>query len=248
MKQIIDNFSSGSDSYALYRPMAPEAVYDFLYGHVRYFNTAWDCGTGNGQVAVRLAERFTNVIGTDISAEQLARAERRSNITYLQGRAETATLTDHSINLITIAQAIHWFDFDAFYSEVRRVAVKDAFIAAWTYTLLHLTPAIDEVIYHLYTDITGSYWDPERGHVDANYTTIPFPFAEVQAPAITITLQRDFKWLLGYLRTWSGVTNYVKRTGNDPVSIVEDDLRRAWGDVQLHEVNFPVCIRAGFIR
>ncbi len=248
MKQLIDNFSTGSDEYAAYRPQSPEAVYDFLFRHVRNYNTAWDCGTGNGQVAVKLSDRFTKVYGTDISEQQLALATSKDNIVYLRERAEQTSLADNSIDLITIAQAIHWFDFDSFYKEAMRVATQDALIAAWTYNVLRVTPAVDKVIDHLYMDITRAYWDPERRYVDEQYATIPFPFKEVFAPPITITLYRDVHWLLGYLGTWSGAKNYKKATGNDPIAMVRHDILTAWGESEVQEINFPVHVRAGFVH
>jgi len=139
MKQTIDNFSKGAADYAIFRPESPQEVFDFLYRHVKNFDTAWDCGTGNGQVAAKLSERFKQVYATDISSEQLGHAEKRDNIIYRKERAEQTTLADNSIDLITIAQAIHWFDFDTFYKEVRRVAQPGALIAAWTYNLHKLT-------------------------------------------------------------------------------------------------------------
>jgi hypothetical protein len=248
MKQVIDNFSTGSDDYAAFRPQSPEAIYDFLFRHVHNYNTAWDCGTGNGQVAVTLSERFSKVYGTDISQQQLANATHRDNIFYLQERAEQTSLADTSVDLITVAQAIHWFDFDSFYREVKRVATQDALIAAWTYNVLRVTPAVNKVIDHLYHDITRPYWDPERKYVDEQYATIPFPFKEVFAPPIEISLYRDVNWLIGYLGTWSGAKNYIKATGNDPVAMVRYDIVAAWGDSELHEINFPVHVRAGFVH
>lgn len=248
MKQVIDNFSSGSDSYAAYRPQSPQAIFDFLYSKVQNFNTAWDCGTGNGQVAIRLAERFDKVYGTDISAQQLQLAQQRDNIFYLQERAESTTLPDRSIDLITIAQAIHWFDFDAFYKEVKRVATADGFIAAWTYNVIRLTPAVNEVIDHLYWDITRPYWDPERDHVDSGYASVPFPFYEVQAPEIFIDTEWTLPQLTGYLGTWSGLKNYIAKTGQDPLAMVAEALQKAWGEAAQLQVHFPVNVRAGYVH
>lgn len=132
MKETIDNFSATAEGYAAFRPQSPQEIYDFLYQHVNNYTAAWDCGTGNGQVATRLVERFGKVYGTDISAEQLQRAPQLANVTYLQERAEETSIASQSVDLITVAQAIHWFDFDAFYKEVRRVAAPGALVAAWT--------------------------------------------------------------------------------------------------------------------
>ncbi|MBC7553954.1 MAG: class I SAM-dependent methyltransferase [Taibaiella sp.] len=248
MKQVQDNFSGVAAEYAAFRPQSPEAIYDFLFSHVKNFGTAWDCGTGNGQVACRLAERFGKVYGTDISEEQLRLAPAKDNIAYLRERAEATRLPENSIDLITIAQAIHWFDFDAFYKEVRRVGRPGGLIAAWTYNLLKLTPELNAVIDHFYYNITHAYWDKERDLVDAGYSTIPFPFAEIQAPEINIVQHWTIHQLMGYLRTWSGVRHYMQQEKNDPVLLIAHDLENAWGSTELLEVRWPVFVRAGFIK
>ena len=248
MKTIIDNFSAASADYLTYRPDSAQEVFDLLYAHTSNFDNACDCGTGNGQVAARLAERFKTVYGTDISEEQLKHATQRDNIIYRKERAEQTSLTDNSIDVITIAQAIHWFDFDVFYKEVRRVAKPGALIAAWTYSLLKLSPAVNEVIDHLYMDITYTYWDKERKLVDDGYSTIPFPFDEIPAPEIQIVKQFTLPQLMGYLRTWSGTKHYMRKEQKDPTLLILPALERAWGSEELLEVRWPVHVRAGIIR
>lgn len=248
MKAAIDNFSTASADYALYRPQSPAEVFDFLYAHCANFGAAWDCGTGNGQVACELAGRFKSVYGTDISAEQLANATQKENITYLQERAEQTSLADGSIDLVTIAQAIHWFDFDTFYREVRRVVRPGGLIAAWTYSLLRLSPTVNRVIDHLYTDITGTYWDKERKLVDDGYATIPFPFEEIVPPPVQIVKEYTLPQLQGYLRTWSGVKHYLRMEQKDPVAMITPELEKAWGSSEKLEVRWPVHIRAGIVR
>lgn len=248
MKQIIDNFSTGSSEYATFRPESPKEIFDFLFSRLDNFSIAWDCGTGNGQVAARLAERFRVVYGTDISQAQLDLAKQAGNILYLQERAEQTSLPDNSIDLITVAQAIHWFDFEKFYAEVKRVARPGALIAVWTYSLLRLAPAIDEVVDNLYMNITGPYWDKERKYVDEAYRTIPFPFEEVQAPEFGITKQWNIAQVAGYLRTWSGVKHYQQKENHDPVSMIMNDLKKAWGRDDLHGVRWPVHIRVGVVN
>lgn len=248
MKQVIDNFSSNSSDYATFRPGSPNEVFDFLYRKVSSFDVAWDCGTGNGQVAAELADRFGQVYATDISREQLALAPAKDNIIYLQERAEQTSLPANSINLVTVAQAIHWFDFDRFYAEVNRVAAPGCIIAAWTYSTMKLTPAIDKVIDRLYLDITQPYWDKERAYVDAGYRTIPFPFEEIVTHEFQIVKQWPIERFVGYLRTWSGVKHFIAREKHDPLLLVLDDLKAAWGSDELQEVRWPVHMRAGVVK
>lgn len=247
MKQIVDNFSKTAEGYAAFRPQSPDVIYDFLFSHTPAFGAVWDCGTGNGQVAVRLAEKFDKVYGTDISAPQLAKAQQRGNITYLEERAESTSIQSGTIDLITVGQAIHWFDFDAFYKEVNRVAKPGALFAAWTYTNLRLTDAINEVLDYFYNDITRPYWDAERKWVDERYATIPFPYKEVEVAPMEIVTRWSFEQLWGYLHTWSGVQNYIKMVGSDPLLLIEDDLHKAWAGAELLTVCFPVYVRAGYV-
>ncbi len=248
MKQTIDNFSTGGQDYSLYRPESPKEVFDFLYAHVKAFDTAWDCGTGNGQVATKLAGRFKTVYATDISEDQLKHAPQKDNIIYRQERAEQISSPDHTFDLITVAQAIHWFDFEAFYNEVRRVAKPGALFAAWTYSLLKLTPAVNEVIDHFYLDITHPYWDKQRDYVHAKYQTIPFPFEEIHAPAIQIVKSYTLSQLIGYLRTWSGVRHYMEKEKRDPTDLILDDLKKAWSASETLDVHWPIHVRAGYIQ
>ena len=163
-----DLFSSNSKSYASFRPTYPEALYDFIYGHVKNFDLVWDAGTGNGQAAVALAAKFKRVVATDISAQQLEQAEQISNIEYSVG-SEQADLPDQSTDLITAAQAIHWFDRRKFFAEVRRVGKPGSVVAVWGYGLLSINPSINQHLAHFYKDIIGPYWDPERKHIDDRF-------------------------------------------------------------------------------
>jgi len=247
MKGAIDNFSSGSDHYSIFRPSPPAEIFDFLYANCRGFDHAWDCGTGNGQVARVLVQKFGAVTATDISETQLAEAPKLANVDYRIERAENTSILPSSVDLVTVAQAIHWFDFDGFYREVRRVCKPGALLAAWTYTGIHVTEEVDKVIDKLYHELTGPYWDKERRYVDDRYSTIPFPFAEISTPEFNISQEMTLAQLTGYLRTWSGVKHYEKAMGIDPVSTVEEELVAAWGGAATHRSRWPVHMRAGRI-
>lgn len=245
MKAPVDNFSSGSGNYSLFRPSSPDEVFDFLYANTHQFEHAWDCGTGNGQVAKVLAGKFGHVTATDISEKQIAEAPRLPNVTYAIERAEHTSIPNASVDLVTVAQAIHWFDFELFYAEVRRVCRPGALVAAWTYTGIKVNVEIDKVIDKLYHDLTGPFWDKERRYVDNCYKTIPFPFHEIETPVFGITQQMTLAQLAGYLRTWSGVKHYEKATGADPVAMVYGELAAAWGNETSRSTHWPVHMRAG---
>ncbi|WP_058462576.1 class I SAM-dependent methyltransferase [Legionella adelaidensis] len=191
--------------------------------------TVWDCGTGNGQAAYGLAKCFQHVIGTDRSLEQLKLAKRRENILYVCSPAEKTPIPSNTIDFITIAQALHWFDLPLFYEEVIRVAREEAYLAAWCYSLCQITPQIDRIVAHLYEQILGEqYWPKERIYIEEEYKTIPFPFKRIESPAFVIRKKMNLYDFLGYLNTWSAVKEYERREGKNPLGIILNDLQSAW--------------------
>ncbi len=244
MRPIKDNFSDQASLYKKYRPNYPEALYDLILSHCKNFDLTWDCATGNGQVAEVLSKHFDQVVATDISAEQLSHAIQAGNINYRQGRAEASGLENNSIDLLTIGQAIHWFDFDKFYAEAKRVLKTDGLIAAWTYGTFRVREEIDLVIDHFYSDVVGPYWDDERSYIDKEYRTIPFPFTEI---ATNQNLWIERNWSIqdieGYLNTWSGVAHYRREHKSNPVDDVITRLAAHWAETE--KVRFPLFLRLG---
>jgi SAM-dependent methyltransferase len=241
-----DHFSGHAADYAAFRPTYPAPLFDFLATLPERRALAMDCATGNGQAALGLAERFDHVLALDASAEQLANAWPHPRVTYRQARAEATGAADHTVDLVCVAQALHWFDFDLFYAEARRVLVPGGAIAAVTYDLARITPALDRLIDRLSQQIVGTYWPPERRWVDERYRTIPFPFAEVAAPSLEIEAHWDLGQLLHYFGTWSSVRRYQAATGRDPVKLLQDELAAAWGDpAAVRRIAWPLFLRAG---
>lgn len=240
----IDLFSGHADLYAQYRIDYPPELYDFLLSITGGRQQAWDCATGNGQVASVLSAHFDQVNATDISAQQLEKAVQNANITYTVCSAEQTPFPDQFFDIITVAQALHWFDTDAFHREVRRVAKPGAVLAEWGYGNAQIDPVIDPVFYHFYEIIIGPYWDSKRKLVDEGYASIPFPFDEAVHQNFTIRRNWDLDRFLNYLRTWSSVQKYIRQHGNDPVLWMADQLKTIWG-VGEREVRFPVFLRAG---
>lgn len=240
-----DNFSAGADRYKQFRPVYPQQLFDYLCSLCSRHEKAWDCGTGNGQIAYGLASRFREVIATDISAQQLEQAPRSDNIRYLQEPAGQSSAAGQSFDLIVVAQALHWFSFDDFYAEVRRTAKPGGIFAAICYNLIQSDPETDAVIHDFYHHIIGPYWDPERRYIDEGYQSIPFPFEEIETPALYMTMHWNLQQLLGYLRTWSAVRHYQAEQQEDPVLLVEAALHRAWEQRGVQLVSFPLTIRVG---
>ncbi|MCD6062764.1 MAG: methylase involved in ubiquinone/menaquinone biosynthesis [Flavipsychrobacter sp.] len=248
MKEVKDLFSKQSATYAASRPKYPDELYDFIFGITQNFDTAWDCGTGNGQAAMRLAGRFAQVIATDLSEKQISYAVPKENIIYKVARAEDSGLDDNSVDLVTVGTALHWFDFDKFYSEVARVARKGARIIVWVYAPFRSESAIDEILDNFTYKLLGPYWDAERKWVDEQYKTIPFPFEEIPAPALTIRLSWTLEQFMGFLHSWSSVQHYITQNGSDPVEIIRAQLEAIWKPGEVKQLAFPLFIRAGIIN
>lgn len=240
-----DNFSTQSEGYAIYRPTYPQELYDYLFKLTENKQTAWDCATGNGQVARVLAQHFDAVYATDISENQLKNALQLPNITYKIEPAEQTLAADNSFDLITVAQAIHWFNFEAFYAEVKRTLKPNGIFAVMGYGIMHIDKKVDQVVHKLYEEILGKYWDPERSYIEEGYKTIPFPFEELTAPYFQIETNWNFNQLIGYLNTWSALQHYKKANDRNPLEYLFTELKAAWGDTAEKEVYFPVLLRVG---
>lgn len=224
-----DYFSSVAGSYRDYRPRYPAGLFDFVAKIAPSTGLAWDCATGNGQAATMLATRFNSVIGTDASAEQVAAADPKHNIEYRVEPAEATSIAAGSVDVTTVAQALHWFDLPRFVDEVRRVSAPGAILAAWSYAILQSTPAVDAVIDKLYNEILGNYWTPERKLVEAGYAGIDLPFESLDVPAFAMRADWTYARLVGYLSTWSAGKRYEQQHGSTALALVEDELRSAWG-------------------
>lgn len=241
-----DNFSAQAALYARFRPTYPTELIAHLATLAPSPSSAWDCGTGNGQVAVQLAAHFEQVYATDISEKQMQEAPEHPRIRYALEPAEQCSAADYSFDLIVVAQAIHWFDFDRFYAQVRRVLRPGGVLAVVGYGLLETdAPAVDAEIHRFYTGIVGPFWDSERRYIDEAYQTIPFPFAEIRMPEFAMQYRWSLHDLLGFLNTWSATQHYIRAMGQNPVKQIEAELLQAWGGVAEREIRFPLLLRAG---
>ncbi len=224
-------------------------MYDYLLTQVTGTASAWDCATGNGQVATVLARYFDQVHATDASAAQLAKADRSVNaasqpINYFVCTAEKTPFPNHSFDLITVAQALHWFNFEAFYREVRRVSKPGGLLATWGYGLMKTSNArINVLIQEFYTTTIGPYWDLERKHIDASYQSIPFPFQEIPPPTFAMEVTWDIADCLGYLNTWSSVQKFIQMQGYNPVEMFGQALQPLWEEQE--QVVFPIFMKVG---
>jgi len=244
-----DHFSGHAAVYASFRPGYPPALFDFVTSLTPGRSLAWDCATGNGQAALGLADRFERVIATDASAAQLAQATPHPKVDYRQAPAEQSGLADRSVDLLTVATALHWFDFDRFYAEAERVLAPGGALAAWAYNLPRVTPEISALIDRLGHGIVKTYWPPERRWVDDDYRDLPFPFERVQAPELWIEERWGLDRLLDYFGTWSATQRYMQANGEDPRDLIRGELAAAWGDPERErEIRWPIMMLAGHPR
>lgn len=241
-----DHFSGHAADYAQARPRYPEALFAWLAAQCPGHALAWDAGCGNGQAAVALAQHFARVIATDPSAEQVAQAKAHPRVEYRVEPAEAPTLDDGSVDLVTVAQAFHWFDHARFNAAVQRVARPGAVVALWSYGLSRVAPEVDAVYHALYDGLLGPYWTPERQHVEDGYATLTFPYEAIEAPAFEMALSWTLPQYLAYLRTWSASQRHRRETGRDAVAQVAEEMAAAWGDpAQVRTVRWPIAGRVG---
>lgn len=241
-----DHFSEKAGAYALYRPRYPGELFAYLASQAPGLRLAWDCGTGNGQAARELVHYFDQVIATDASAEQLANALSHERITYRVEPAEDVSLETRSVDLITVATAVHWFDLRRFYQTVRRVSVAGGILAVWSYHLPVIEPLIEQVLFRLYREVLTGYW-PERFHyVDEQYKTLPFPFEKLRPPEFNMQAEWDLYQLAGFIDSWSGSQRYRTALGQLPSRIIWPELLEAWGDPDMRRViRWPLYLRVG---
>jgi len=244
-----DHFSGVANRYADFRPHYPAALFDYLATLVPADSLVWDCAAGNGQATVDLAERFFQVIATDGSKEQISAAKPHPRIEYRIATAEESGLPDQSVRLVTVAQAVHWFDFDRFYAEVRRVLRPGGVIALWAYGLnLVEDDEINRVIHGFYAETVGPYWPPERRLVEEEYRTIPFPFKENTAPAFSMEALWTLDDLLGYFSTWSATNRYIQKRGDNPINGLRESLLPLWGAPGRERImKWPLATRIGHV-
>jgi SAM-dependent methyltransferase len=240
-----DHFSKQAADYAKFRPRYPPELFEYLGSIAPGRQLAWDCATGNGQAAVGLASVFDHVVATDASEKQITNAESHRRVDYRVAPAEDSGIDSASVDLIMVAQALHWFDLDRFYTEVRRVLKTNGILAASAYNLLTIEPAIDAIVNHYYYEVVGPFWPPERKLVE-QFADLPFPFREIELPKFEMTARWKLDRLIGYLRTWSSTQRFIAAKNRDPLEEITNELRDTWGDPRQNRVvTWPLAVRVG---
>jgi len=246
MAEFKDYFSTASDDYKRFRPQYPEALYQYLATIAPSTQLAFDVGCGNGQASKQLAQQFEHVRASDASATQVEHAIPTANVTYHVSPAEQIQSADNSVDLVTVAQAIHWFRHPDFFAEVDRVLKPQGVLAVWGYQLLYTDTALDAVIEDFHSNVVGPYWPPERALLDNGYTRIEFPYAREPAPEFFMRARWQLSHLIGYLNTWSAVKQYEKHLGHNPVETHFKAIESAWGDSKAtQEIYWPLILYVG---
>jgi SAM-dependent methyltransferase len=246
MAQFEDHYSGHADEYARNRPRYPDALFEWLVTVSPSRELAWDVGTGNGQVAVALAQRVEHVVATDASLDQLLRASRHPRVDYRHEPADRSSLEPASVDLITAGAAAHWFELDGFYREVRRVGKKDAVIALFSYGPRDIADAIDPIVHRFQEEILSGYWPERIKYVHDQYASLPFPFEEIAAPPLAMSAEWTLRELLDFLETWSASRRYFQERGIHATELIAPELERVWGEPgSRRSFDYPLFVRAG---
>ncbi len=240
-----DHFSRQSAAYRRYRPGYPPALLEFVAARAPDRTLAVDCATGNGQAAIGLARHFDAVLAVDGSTSQLAGAEPSDRVLYAAALAERLPVRERSVSLVAAAQAVHWFDFDRFHAECRRVLVPGGLLAVWSYEKFRVDAGVDAVVDRFYTEVVGDYWPPERRYVAQEYRTLPFPWQEEAAPPFRLETDWSLEETMGYLATWSAVQRYKDQLGRDPLPDLRPRLAALWPAAGTRRLLWPIHLRVG---
>jgi ubiquinone/menaquinone biosynthesis C-methylase UbiE len=243
MDDFTDMFSDRAREYAQFRPTYPDELFDYVASVAPSRGLVWDCATGNGQAAVELAERFDRVIATDANEAQLEHAVEHPRVEYRRALAESSGIDSGSVDAVTVATAIHWFDLDAFVAEARRTLVAGGILAFWTYSWSETVPAVKDVASRYALEIVGDYWADEVKQAWNGYADLEIDLPELEAPRFEARAERTADELLGYLCTWSASQRWARDHGSDPTELIADDVRAAFGDNERIEIRWPLALR-----
>jgi SAM-dependent methyltransferase len=244
----IDHFANVARHYARSRPGYPEALFDWLAASSPARRMAWDAGAGSGQATLALAARFEHVLATDSSAEQIAQARVHAKVEYRVAPAHESGLSGQCVDLVSVAQALHWFDVEKFHAEACRVMVPGGLIAQWSYGVVEVEgAAVNAIVQDFYWNVLGAHWPAERRHVENGYADLEFPFRRIATPIFAMRLHWNLAEILGYVRSWSATARCRATTGLDPVEALRETLMAVWGQADTpREITWPLALRVGF--
>jgi SAM-dependent methyltransferase len=238
-----DHFSGHAADYAASRPTYPDELFRYLASLASSHQLAWDCATGNGQAALSLAGYFEKVLATDASSGQIAAATAHAAVEYRVATAESPGLDAASVDIVTVAQALHWFDIPGFFTTCAEVLKPSGLLAVWCYGQCTISPQLDSIVSNLYEETLGSYWPTERRLVEEQYRSIQFPLTRLtDVPQFAMRLTWTAQQLLDYLSSWSATRRYMQERGNDPIHAISTEVQSAWGDSLEKVVTWPLTL------
>ena len=244
---VSELFSIRSDDYARFRPAYPNDLFEWLADRCSATRLALDVAAGNGQASHPLSARFEHVVACDASPDQLSTGSRWQKVHRVAASAEKLPLRDGVVDLIVVAQALHWFATPAFFGEAKRVLGPDGMFCAWCYSLLRIEPLIDRLVDRLHGDILNGYWPSGRASVDQGYRDIQPPFQTIELPAFAIETRWGLDELVGYIRTWSAVKRWKQANEGDPLDQILPELSESWGDPERKRlIRWPLHFIAGY--
>ncbi|MDX1455691.1 MAG: class I SAM-dependent methyltransferase [Gammaproteobacteria bacterium] len=242
-KPFQDHFSAHAADYASARPTYPPRLFEWLAEQCEERQLAWDVATGNGQAAMSLAEHFEKVLASDGSAAQLEAAQRHPSINYQQAVAGDPWLPGDCVDLVTVAQAVHWFDQERFFADAMRVLKPGGVLAVWGYGRVEVSPNIDRIEEVFYKDVVGDYWPPERSQLDAELSELEMPGESIEVPDFEMSVTWTARQFINYIGTWSAVRRYRDAKGHDPLVWLQGELDPFWRSHERRRVRWPLFLK-----
>jgi SAM-dependent methyltransferase len=245
----VNTFAWGSDRYASARPLYPAALFDWIAANCRNHDAAWDCATGNGQAAIELARIFGRVEATDISDAQVAKGFAAPNIRYSAQPAERTSFPGFSFDLIAVAQALHWFDFDLFWPEVRRVARPGALFCAWGYAWFRGAEPVERDLFDPVLRLVEPHWAPHNRILWDGYALedVRWPFELLSVPELRITVDWSVDQIIAYVCTWSAFKRAAAAGVDAQLEHVVAEARLRLRAETRYALWVPLTIRAGYV-
>lgn len=239
-------FDKNSKLYLTARPLYPKHLYEYLKTICKENDFAWDCACGNGQVSIDLIKYFNKVYATDISENQIANSMKHERIDYSIQRAEATNFKDNTFDLICVAQALHWFNHEEFWKEVKRVLKEEGIFAAWGYSWFKVDNDIDLLIKKEIFEEISPYWAKENKILWNNYRDIDFPLRKIEAPTIDMIVQWDLNELFDYMKSWSATRLCIEDKGEDFYNLAYDKVKKLWGNDKVKkEISMDLCFLVG---
>ena len=223
-------FSDKSDLYESARPTYPIELYDYLFSISPSNKLVWDCACGSGQAAIGLADRFDHVYASDISKEQIENAKQHQKIEYVVAPSEKCALGNDSCDLITVAQALHWFDYGAFWPEALRVLKPGGIFSAWGYSWPILKEELDTVFKTDILKVVEPYWAQQNKLIWNHYKNVDFPFEELEAPKQVMEIHWNLDEFFNFIHTFSATRRCIDDIGNSFFEQAYAKAKKVWGN------------------